>query len=471
LNSFKGSWSPVLDNLKTTTYTFKPDAGQCATNTTLIINVNQKLTPDFAAVNPICPGGTLTALPTTSTNNFKGNWSPVLDNTKTTTYTFAPNVGECATTTTMTIVVNTTPLTPTFNAIPSICTGGVLPTLPITSLNTIKGSWSPALDNTKTTTYTFTPDAGQCANNTTLDITVNPKVNPKFDVVSSICIGGSLPTLPTTALNTIKGSWSPVLDNTKTTTYTFTPDAGQCANNTTLVVTVNPKVNPKFNALPSICAGGVLPTLPTTSLNTIKGSWSPALDNTKTTTYKFTPDAGQCAIDTSLMLVVDSLPNQGVIQLNQKEICSGKSISLVSSVTGGVWKSTNTKIATIDSKGLVSGLDTGLVQIIYIRTSKQCKDSTTATLKINNCASLDIQNNNEQISIYPNPTNNTLNLNLKGQKFEEYSIVDALGKVLIIGKITQDLQTIDVSSLANGSYIIKISENHNTTNLLFEKQD
>jgi hypothetical protein len=230
-------------------------------------------------------------------------------------------------------------------------------------------------------------------------------------------------------------------------------------------------VNPKFNALPSICAGGVLPTLPTTSLNTIKGSWSPVINNTKTTIYSFTPDAGQCAKDTSLTFVVDSLPNPGKIQLNQKELCIGKSISLVSSVAGGVWKSTNTKIATIDSKGLVSGLDSGVVQFVYTRTSKQCKDSTTATLKINNCASLDMQNKNEQISIYPNPTNNTLNLNLKGQKFEEYSIVDALGKVLIVGKITQELQTIDVSSLANGSYTIRLIGQERAANFIFEKQD
>jgi hypothetical protein len=45
--------------------------------------------------------------------------------------------------------------------------------LPTTSTNGITGTWSPAtVDNTASGTYTFTPDANQCASSTTMDITV-----------------------------------------------------------------------------------------------------------------------------------------------------------------------------------------------------------------------------------------------------------------------------------------------------------
>jgi hypothetical protein len=50
--------------------------------------------------------------------------------------------------------------------------------LPTTSLNSITGTWSPALNNTTTTTYTFTPIAGQCATTATMTIIVNPKPAP-----------------------------------------------------------------------------------------------------------------------------------------------------------------------------------------------------------------------------------------------------------------------------------------------------
>ena len=93
--------------------------------------------------------------------------------------------------------------------------------------------------NTATTTYTFTPDAGQCATTTTLTVTVNPAVTPAFTAVPGICSGAALAALPTTSNNGITGVWTPALNNTATTTYTFTPDAGQCATTTTLTITVN----------------------------------------------------------------------------------------------------------------------------------------------------------------------------------------------------------------------------------------
>lgn len=69
-------------------------------------------------------------------------------------------------------------VTPAFNAIAPICSGDVLSPLPLTSLNNISGTWSPALNNTATTTYTFTPNAGACAGTATLTIIVHPKPLP-----------------------------------------------------------------------------------------------------------------------------------------------------------------------------------------------------------------------------------------------------------------------------------------------------
>ncbi len=175
-----------------------------------------------------------------------------------------------------------------------------LSALPTTSLNGITGTWAPALNNTTTTTYTFTPTAGQCATTTTLTITVNPNITPTFNAVAPICSGAALSALPTTSLNGITGTWAPALNNTTTTTYTFTPTAGQCATTATLTITVNPNITPTFNAVAPICSGAALSALPTTSNNGITGTWAPALNNTTTTTYTFTPTAGQCATTTTL---------------------------------------------------------------------------------------------------------------------------------------------------------------------------
>ncbi len=306
-NDIGGIWSPTLDNTTTTTYTFTPNTGECATTTTLTVVVNQPVTPTFNAIAQICSGETLSALPTTSLNNITGTWSPALNNTSTTTYTFTPNTGQCATSQTLTIEVNQ-PTTPAFNAVPAICNGENLAALPTTSINNISGTWSPALNNTATTNYTFTPNAGQCATTQTLTIIVNPIVTPNFNPVNPICNGDTLSPLPTTSTNNITGTWSPALNNTMTTTYTFSPAPDECATTQTLTIVVNQSVTPTFDPVPAICSGDTLSPLPTTSTNSINGTWSPALDNTATTTYTFTPAVGECPIITTLTIVVNPRP-------------------------------------------------------------------------------------------------------------------------------------------------------------------
>ena len=310
LNGITGTWAPALDNTATTTYTFTPTAGQCATTATLTITVNPNVTPTFNAVGPICSGDYCHCQHHHQWHRLPepGHRHWIIRQLQ--LYTFTPDAGQCATTATLTITVNPN-VTPTFNAVAPICSGAILAPLPTSSTNAtpVTGTWSPALNNTATTTYTFTPDPGQCATTTTLTITVNPNVTPTFNAVAPICSGATLLPLPTSSTNAtpITGTWSPALNNTATTTYTFTPDPGQCATTATLTITVNPNVTPTFNAVGPICSGATLLPLPTSSTNTVPvtGTWSPALNNTATTTYTFTPAPGQCATTTTLTITVN----------------------------------------------------------------------------------------------------------------------------------------------------------------------
>jgi hypothetical protein len=348
LNGITGTWSPALNNTATTTYTFTPTAGQCANTAQLTITVNQPVTPTFTPIAAICSGASLSPLPTTSLNGINGSWSPALNNTATTTYTFTPTAGQCANTAQLTITVND-PVTPTFTPVAAICSGASLSPLPTASLNGINGTWSPALNNTATTTYTFTPTAGQCANTAQLTITVNDPVTPTFTPVAAICSGASLSPLPTASLNGINGTWSPALNNTATTTYTFTPNSGECANTAQLTITVNQPVTPTFTPVAAICSGASLSPLPTTSLNGINGAWSPALNNTATTTYTFTPTAGQCANTAQLTITVNTSPGTPTFD-PVGPICSGASLSPLPTISlngiTGTWSPALNNTAT-----------------------------------------------------------------------------------------------------------------------------
>ncbi len=170
------------------------------------------------------------------------------------------------------------------------------------------GSYTWTHNNqTYTSTGVYTDTTTNCVTEI-LDVTITTRQTPTFTQVNSICFGETLDALPTTSNDEITGTWSPALNNEETTTYTFTPDAGQCATTASMTITVNPSVTPTFTAVATICSGETLTDLPTTSLEEITGTWSPSLDNTKTTAYTFTPDAGQCAANASMTIAVTTTP-------------------------------------------------------------------------------------------------------------------------------------------------------------------
>ncbi|WPR70220.1 T9SS type B sorting domain-containing protein [Flavobacterium sp. NG2] len=325
-NGISGTWSPaVINNTTSGSYVFTPNPVlfPCASTQTLNVTVLPVASPVFNGIpSTVCQNTAAPVLPTSSNNTppITGTWTPSTVNTAVlgpVTYTFNPNPGQCVTAspTTVTITVIPNNVTPTFNPVGPICSGDALAPLPTTSNNGITGTWTPAINNTTTTTYTFTPTPGQCALNTSMTITVNPRVNPTFTAVSPICSGGALAALSTTSNNGYTGSWSPAIDNTKTTTYTFTPDAGQCSTIFNMTIIVNPIIEPNFSSVPSVvCENSGNYVLPAASENTpqITGTWSPSFVDSSvlgTTNYVFTPDAGQCASSKTLAITVKPTNN------------------------------------------------------------------------------------------------------------------------------------------------------------------
>jgi len=310
-NGIVGTWDPaVVSNTSPGTYIFSPSGGQCATTKTINISINPLEAVFLPAVAPICSGDFLAPLPTTSSNGVTGVWTPALNNTATTTYTFTPTIGQCTTaTSSMTIVVNPN-ITPTFDTIAPICSGGPIPVLPLTSNNGYTGTWNPAtVSNTASATYTFTPTAGTCTTTATLDVTISPNITPTFDAIAPICSGGSIPVLPLTSNNGYTGTWNPAtVSNTASATYTFTPTAGPCTTTATLDVTISPNITPTFDAIPDVCYGSAAPTLPTTSNNGYAGTWNPAtVSNTISGIYTFTPNIGQCTTATTLNVNITTI--------------------------------------------------------------------------------------------------------------------------------------------------------------------
>ena len=154
----------------TTYYASQTISGCESLRTPVVVVINNPAIPSFNPVTPICEGEFLSDLPLISLNNISGSWSPQINNLETTTYTFTPNVNECANPSQLTIVVNPKVL-PVFNSFDPICFGDSF-SLPSISQNNIAGTWTPQINTTETTTYIFSPNANECAISTTMQIEV-----------------------------------------------------------------------------------------------------------------------------------------------------------------------------------------------------------------------------------------------------------------------------------------------------------
>lgn len=180
------------------------------------------------------------------------------------------------------------------------------------------GSSLPLTTSLNTATYYASQTVnGAESSRSPSSVTIKTPTPPIFTQINEICSETPLQPLPTTSIDGISGIWSPELDNTKTTTYTFTPSSGFCASQTTMTIVVNPKIIPSFTQITPVCAGEPIPPLPTTSNNNISGTWTPALNNNKTFTYTFTPSSGSCATTTMMEIVILPTPT---IELKHTEI-------------------------------------------------------------------------------------------------------------------------------------------------------
>ena len=165
-------------------------------------------------------------------------------------------------------------------------------------------------------------------------ITINPVKTPIFTQIPPVCQGTTAPLLPTSSNDTpaITGSWNAAISTTTVgqITYSFAPNAGQCASTTSMDITiVAPNIDPIFAVIPPVCQlapASQIPALPTVSNNAIAGTWSPSIitsDVVGSKPYIFTPTAGQCAKPLQIFVETKALP---IFAITQE--CKGPSYSL-----------------------------------------------------------------------------------------------------------------------------------------------
>ena len=89
-------------------------------------------------------------------------------------------------------------------------------------------------------------------------------------------------------------------------------------------------------------------------------------------------------------------------------------------------------------------------------------NSCTQTSAIYSLTTIGLQNiNPHNFSIYPNPATNSIYINNPNQKQTSITITDLLGNTIIQANLIKTNESIDISKLSNGIYIITIDNSFN----------
>ncbi len=447
--------------------TFTDGNGCTATSSPFTVTVNPNITPSFAPVSPICSGSTLSSLPIADGFGITGTWSPAMNNTQTTTYSFTPNSGQCANMGSLTIVVNPNPATPTISADGPLnfCEGD---NVVLTSSASSGNSWSNSTSNQSITittagnySVTVTDVNGCSANSATTSITVNP--NPAIPTIIAdgpltFCDGADV-VLTSSASN--GNTWSnsnatPSITVTTSGNYTVTVLGGNGCSSTSAPtsVTVNPSpATPTINADGPLtfCAGdNVVLTSSASSGNAwSNSSATQSITVTSAGNYSVTVTNGDgCSTSSTVKIVtVNAVPVAGASLTGP--------ITITATPAGQNYQWINCQNNQIVTGANAVNFQAGANgnYAVIVTNSNGCKDTSTCVTVSK--VSVDELNADLGLSIYPNPTNGKVSVSLEKGGFVQVLIYDFTGNLLLDAGKLQDNEVIDLSAFSSGVYLLK----------------
>ena len=434
-------------NLLAGTYTYSvTDANGCVANAsaTIYFDVTALTKPIFTAISPICYGDTF-SLPLISVNNIKGSWSPVINSTVSTIYTFTPDLGECASTATLKVdIVENYKISLTSDLASDsqkVCLNTAIGAIEYTlegvtkatvhnlpagiSVNIVANKVILSGAPTEIGTFDFViKPTGGCGKDSAIgQIIVEEQLIPSVSITSSdadniICSGSSV----TFTAHPVNGGSSPMYqwkingsaiigENKITFTSSNLIDGDKitvemnsnlkCISSSisisnTIPITIGTNLIPTFDIKSEICEDENY-MLPTVSNEGVIGVWTPKMNLKNTTKYTFTPTVLSCYTTKELTLVVNSLPVVNSI-VTTNNVCdnSATDIKLSSSVINTDYSWVATPSANVI--GAVDGNGSNINQLLKLSDNLVGSVKYTITPSANTCVGLPISVN---LNVYP----------------------------------------------------------------------
>jgi uncharacterized delta-60 repeat protein len=369
-------------------------------------------------------------------------------------------------------------------------------------------------NNSGTYSQTITNSSG-CDSNILINLTVNPLPTIIAGNNQTICTGGSVTLSATGGTNYI---WNNNVNNgvaftpNVTNTYIVTgTNTNGCSDSDQVIVTVNPLPIVNAGNDQTVCAGSTVTLLATGASNYV---WNNSVNNgvtftpNVTNTYIVTgtntngcSDSDQVTVTVNPLPIVNAGQDQSLCLGNmvtlsgsganyyswtnnvQNNIPFSPSITQSYSVTGtdnNNCSASDNVLVTVNMNSTATESQTTLDNYTWPVNGQTYSQSGVYTATIPNALGCDstitlnlsisysgISELDENINIYPNPTNGNIALEVSSELVgKRYSIRDFSGRTIHDGKITSTQEQIDLQNVARGAYYLSIENSTSVTKLI-----
>ncbi len=261
---------------------------------------------------------------------------------------------------------------------------------------------------TGTYTFTVTDTLGCTLSNTTAAVVNSAPVVGVISGSSSVCVGANTTLTDTTVSGTWSSSASSVATvdpstgvvtgvsaGSATISYSKTNSCGTTSSTFAFTVNAAPSTPPSITGTTTVCVAATT----TLSNATSGGNWSSSASGVATVdatsgvvtgvtagsatiTYTVTNTCGTAFITTSV--TVNPLPATPAAITGTATVCVGATTTLSDAVSGGIWSSSASSVATVDATtGDVTGVAAGSATISYSITNSCGTNYTTIAYSVN----------------------------------------------------------------------------------------
>ncbi len=339
-----------------------------------------------------------------------------------------------------------------------------------------------ATAGTYNASLTVTNSAGSTTSDQTNYITVNDTPNAPTTTPADRCGNGTVTLGATASAGTLSwfatatggtalgtGATFTTPSISTTTTYYVSSTASGCTSaRTSVVATINPTPSVTSPGNKTACLGSAVAaisfsgsssssTYAWTNSNTSLGlaasgngniaSFTPTTTGTSTVTV--TPTLNSCQGNpVTFTITVNPLPTVALANLNTVCDTDGSFALSGGTPTGGTYSGTGVTNNNFNP----STAGAGTYTITYTATQNGCSNSSTNTIQVDACASIE-DLLATLIIIYPNPSSSLLTVkDIPLDKVTELLLVDVAGRKVGNWKLDNSIFNIDLSAYASGSY-------------------